>query len=177
MNTGKKAPWFTWYLLLLCSHCHLSTFCHSAHSVPPLCAEFLNADVRPVLVNLAVLLSPIGNNMFHSCIPRQRFRDVSPTARWRHFPKRLQMKGWGKIRSGCLGLKETNSLCHFIGSNIFFKRCTSQMEFKHASVLAWGERNDHFAAGCKVYIIKLRYWISMCTSINTIDLSRQTSTP
>lgn len=109
VNTSRKAPWLTRYLLLLCSHCHLSTFCHSAHSVPPPCAEFLSADVRPVLVNSAVLLSPIGNNMFHSCIPRQRFRDGSPAARWRHFPKRWNIcSAWASYSPGAFRLSRFN---------------------------------------------------------------------
>lgn len=55
----------------------MSTCCHSAlHVPPPYKLTFLQADVTLIPVNLAVLLRPIGNGSF--CIPRQRFRDVSP---------------------------------------------------------------------------------------------------
>lgn len=63
---------------LWCSYCPLSTGCHSALHVPPPCVTFLQADVTLVPVNLAVLLRPIGNGSAVFCIPRRRFRDVSP---------------------------------------------------------------------------------------------------
>ncbi len=81
------------WCLLRCSCCPLSTCCPSALRVPPPCVTFLQADVTLVPVNLAVLLRPIGNGSF--CIPRQRFRDVSPLSEtltagsfWVFFSKR-----------------------------------------------------------------------------------------